>query len=91
MALEAAYDVEAGDCYFQRLNYSGALQRYKTRPKKNREILPSMFELGRALEKLGQLPQAIEEYKAAQKLPGPRKWSEEAKSALALPQPVTGS
>jgi hypothetical protein len=29
MALEAAHDVEVEDYYFERQNYSGALQRYK--------------------------------------------------------------
>jgi hypothetical protein len=38
--------------------------------------------LGRAFEKLRQLPQAIEQYKAAQELAGPAKWSEEAKAAV---------
>jgi len=34
------------------------------------------------LEKLGQLPQAMEQYKAAQELAGPAKWSDEAKAAV---------
>jgi len=37
---------------------------------------------GRALEKLNQLPEAMEQYKAAQELAGPAKWSNEAKAAL---------
>ena len=37
---------------------------------------------GRALEKLNQLPEAMEQYKVAQELAGPAKWSNEAKAAL---------
>ena len=62
-----------------------------TQPKKKPGDLAIHVRVGRAFEKLGQLPQAIEEYKAAQKLTGPQKWSEEAKSALVRLQPVTGS
>jgi hypothetical protein len=41
-------------------------------------------------EKVNQLAQAIEQYKAAQKLAGPEKWSQEAKSALQRLQPPPG-
>jgi hypothetical protein len=47
--------------------------------------------LGRVHEKLGQLPQAIEAYNAAQKLPRTEKWTDEAKSALLRLQHTTGS
>lgn len=91
MALEAAHDVDVGDYYFQRQNYSGALQRYNDAAEEKPGDLAIHVRVGRAFEKLGQLPQAIQEYKAAQKLTGPQKWSEEAKSALVRLQPVTGS
>jgi cytochrome c-type biogenesis protein CcmH/NrfG len=47
--------------------------------------------LGRSHEKLGQLPQAIEAYDTAQKLPRREKWTDEAKSALLRLQHTSGS
>jgi hypothetical protein len=91
MALEAAHDVEVGDYYFGRQKYNGALQRYNDAAKEKPEDLAIHVRLGRAFEKLGQVSQAAQEYQAAQKLSGPQKWSEEAKSALIRLQHVPGS
>jgi Flp pilus assembly protein TadD len=91
MAREAAHDVEVGDSYFGQKKYSGALLRYKDAAEKKPGDLAIHVRLGRALEKLGQVSQAAQEYQAAQKLSGPEKWSEEAKSALRHLQHVPGS
>jgi hypothetical protein len=88
IALEAAHDVDVGDYYFQRQNYSGALQRYNDAAEEKPGDLAIHVRLGRAFERLGQIPQAIQEYKAALKLAGPQKRSEEAKSALIRLQPT---
>jgi tetratricopeptide (TPR) repeat protein len=81
-ALAAAHNVEVGDYYFGKKNYDAALLRYDdAREEKPRDIAVHV-RLGRVLERLKQLPRAIEEYKAALKLSGPQKWSDEAKSAL---------
>lgn len=91
LALQAAHDVEVGDYYFRRQKYRGALQRYSDAVEEKPDDLAIHVRLGRVLEKLGQFPQAINEYKAAQKLAGPQKWSDEAKTALTRLQPPTGA
>lgn len=82
MALKAAHDVEVGDYSFAANNYGGALMRYKDAVEEKPGDAAIHVRLGRALEKLRQLPQALEQYKAAQDLAGPAKWSEEAKAAV---------
>lgn len=81
-ALKAAHDVEVGDYSFSASNYAGALMRYKDAAEEKPGDAAIHVRWGRALEKLNQLPQAMEEYKAAQGLGGPAKWSDEAKAAL---------
>ncbi len=81
-ALKAAHDVEVGDYSFAANNYNGALLRYKDAVEEKPGDAAIHVRLGRAFEKLGQLPQALEQYKAAQELAGPAKWSEEAKAAV---------
>ena len=83
MALAAAHNIDVGDYYFEGKNYSAALLRYNDALEEKPGDAAIHVRLGRTLEKLKQLPQAIEQYKAAQKLGGPEKWSEEAQSALA--------
>jgi tetratricopeptide (TPR) repeat protein len=82
MALKAAHDVEVGDYSFEANNFGGALMRYKDAVEEKPGDAAIHVRLGRVLEKLRQLPQAIEQYKAAEDLAGPAKWSEEAKSAV---------
>ncbi len=87
MALEAAHNVEVGDYSFAQKNFNGALLRYKDAANDKPRDIAIHVRLGRAFEKLSQLPQAVEEYKAAQKLPGPDKWSDEARAAILRLQP----
>jgi hypothetical protein len=82
MALEAAHNVDVGDYSFSTNNYSGALLRYKDAVEEKPGDAAIHVRLGRVFERLGQLPQAIEQYKAAQELAGPAKWSDEAKAAV---------
>jgi Tetratricopeptide repeat len=82
MALKAAHDVDVGDYSFSANNYGGALMRYKDAAQEKPEDAAIHVRLGRAFEKLGQIPQAMEQYKAAQELAGPAKWSDEAKAAV---------
>jgi tetratricopeptide (TPR) repeat protein len=81
-ALEAAHNVDVGDYSFEGKNYEGALLRYKDAVEEKPGDAAIHVRLGRVFEKLGQLPQAMEQYKAAQELAGPAKWSEEAKAAV---------
>jgi len=81
-ALEAAHNVEVGDYSFRQKSYNGALLRYNDALQEKPADVAIRVRLGRVLEKLNQIPQAIEQYEAAQKLSGPEKWSDEAKSAL---------
>jgi hypothetical protein len=82
MALKAAHDVEVGDYSFAANNYQGALLRYKDAVEEKPGDAAIHVRLGRAFEKLGQLPQAMEQYKAAQELAAPAKWSDEAKAGV---------
>jgi tetratricopeptide (TPR) repeat protein len=82
MALKAAHDVEVGDYSFAAKNYDGALLRYKDAAEEKPGDAAIHVRLGRVLEKLGQLPQAMAQYRAAQELAGPAKWSDEAKAAV---------
>jgi tetratricopeptide (TPR) repeat protein len=91
MALEAAHNIEVGDYYFEKKNYSAALLRYNDALEQKPRDPAIHVRLGRVFEKLNQLPQAIEQYKAAQKFGGPEKWSDEAKSALSRLQSPPGS
>ncbi|HJT54592.1 MAG TPA: tetratricopeptide repeat protein, partial [Candidatus Angelobacter sp.] len=81
LALEAAHDVEVGDYYFSEKNYNGALMRYKSALEDKPLDAAIHVRMGRALEKLGRPPEAIQQYKAAQDLAGPEKWSDEATAA----------
>lgn len=83
LALQAAHNVEVGDYYFEAKNYNGALLRYKDAAEEKPGDTAIHVRLGRAYERLDQLPQAIEQYKAAQELGEPAKWSDEAKAAIA--------
>jgi tetratricopeptide (TPR) repeat protein len=82
MALQAAHDVDVGDYSFAGKAYKGALLRYKAAAEEKPGDLAIHVRLGRVLEKLNQPSQAIEQYKTAQKLAGPKKWSDEASAAL---------
>jgi tetratricopeptide (TPR) repeat protein len=83
MAIEAAHNVDVGDYYyFEAKNYNGALLRYQDADQQKPGDAAIHVRLGRALEKLRQIPQAIEQYKAALTLAGPEKWSDEAKAAV---------
>jgi hypothetical protein len=73
MALEAAHDVEVGDLSFAGKNYNGALLRYYDALGEKPGDLSIHVWLGRVLEKLHQVPEAIEQYTAAQKLADPKK------------------
>jgi len=91
MALAAAHNIEVGDYYFEQKSYSAALLRYNDALEQKPRDAAIHVRLGRVFEKLNQLPRAIEQYKAAQKLGGPEQWSDEAKSALSRLQSPPGS
>jgi hypothetical protein len=82
MALKAAHDVEVGDYSFEANNYGGALMRYKDAAEEKPGDAAIHVRLGRVFEKLRQLPQAIEQYKAAQVLAEPGKCADEANAAV---------
>ncbi len=81
-ALSAAHNVDVGDYYFEQKNYNGALLRYKDAAADKAQDIAIHVRMGRAFEKLNQVPQAIEQYQAALKLDSPQKWIDEAKAAL---------
>jgi Tetratricopeptide repeat len=91
MALEAAHNVEIGDYYFKAKNNEAALMRYKDALEEKPGDLAIHVRLGRVFERLGELPQAMEQYKAAQQLSGPQKWADEASKSLHRLQRRQGS
>lgn len=82
IALASAHDVEVGDTYFQDQRYEAAMERYKDAVQQKPEDAAVHVRLGRALEKLNRLPDAMAQYQAAQKLSGPEKWTKEAAASL---------
>ncbi|MBZ5648136.1 MAG: tetratricopeptide repeat protein [Acidobacteriia bacterium] len=83
MALDAAHNVEVGDFSFEEKNYRGALLRYEDAVEQKPGDPAIHVRLGRVFEKLNKLAQAMEHYKAAEKLAGPERWAEEARGAVA--------
>jgi tetratricopeptide (TPR) repeat protein len=90
-ALAAAHNVDVGDQYFVDRNYNGALARYKDAAEEKPADVAIHVRLGRVLEKLNQLSQAMEAYDAAQTLPRVEKWTDEAKSSLSRLKHATHS
>jgi tetratricopeptide (TPR) repeat protein len=83
MTLEAAHNVEVGDYYLEKKNYKASLLRYEDAVEEKAGDAAIHVRLGRVFEKLNELPEAIQQYQAAEKLEGPEKWSQEARAALA--------
>ena len=82
-SLDAAHSVEVGDYYFADKNYRAALMRYQDALEQKPQDAAIHVRLGRVLEKLKQIPQALDHYAAAAKLPAPEKWVQEARDAQA--------
>ena len=82
-ALDAAHNVEVGDYYFEQKNYRAASMRYQDADSAKPDDAAIHVRLGRALEKLNDIPKAIDSYKAAEKIATPEKWAQEAHAALA--------
>ena len=82
LALEAAHNVEVGDYSFESKNYNGALLRYKDANEQKPGDAAIHVRLGRVLEKLDRLPEAMGQYKEALDAAGPPKWLDEAKAAI---------
>jgi hypothetical protein len=81
-ALKAAHDVEVGDEYMTEKNYNAALQRYQDAIEEKPGDAAIHVRLGRVFERLDQVPKALEQYKAAQQMAKPGKWSDEATAAV---------
>jgi tetratricopeptide (TPR) repeat protein len=90
-ALKAAHDVEVGDEYVVETNYNAALQRYQDAIEEKPGDAAIHVRLGRVFERLDQVPKAIEQYKAAQQMAEPGKWSDEATAAVARLQHAQSS
>ena len=80
--LKAAHDVQVGDWSVEAKNYAGARLRYEDALEYKPEDPAIHVRLGRVLEQLNDVPQAITEYKAAERLGKPGKWTDEAHAAL---------
>lgn len=81
-AFDAAHNVEVGDYFFEQKNYRAALSRYQEALEEKPDDPAIHVRLGRASEKLNDLPQAMEHYKAAEELGHSDKWTDEAHAAL---------
>ncbi len=82
-ALSAAHDVEVGDYYVSQKNYRAALFRYQDAADQKPRDAAIHVRMGRVLEKLNEVPKAIEQYKAAEQSGGPEELLKEAREALA--------
>ena len=82
-ALSAAHDVDVGDYYFTQKNYRAALFRYQSAADQKPGDAAIHVRMGRAFEKLNEIPKAIEQYKAAEQLGGPEEFLKDAREALA--------
>ncbi|MBV9608649.1 MAG: tetratricopeptide repeat protein [Acidobacteria bacterium] len=91
LAVDAAHNVEVGDYWVEKKNYNAALSRYQEAVKEKPGDLAIHVRLGRVFERLNQLPRALEQYNAAEKLAGPKKWSDEAHEAVVRLQRQSGS
>lgn len=81
-ALEAAHNVEVGDFDFSKKNYVGARSRYEEALAQKSDDAAIYVRLGRTLERLNDLPSAMESYRETEKLGTPDKWVQEAHVAL---------
>ncbi len=82
-ALDAAHNVDVGDYWFRdKRNYRAALSRYEQALDEKPDDPAIHVRAGRVLEKLNAVPEAITQYKAAEKLGKPGKWTDEAHAAL---------
>ena len=82
-ALDAAHNVDVGDYWFgDKKNYRAALSRYEQALDEKPDDPAIHVRAGRALEKLNDVPQAINKYKTAEKLGKSGKWTDEAHAAL---------
>ena len=61
--LKAMKDVEVGDFYFKRENYSAAISRYREALEYKPRDAEATYKLGAALEKSGDLKGAMEDYR----------------------------
>lgn len=64
----AAKDIEVGDFYFKRHNYRAAISRYRSALLYKPNDAIATFSLADALEKVGDLPEAIKNYQAYLKI-----------------------
>lgn len=60
--MKAMKDVEVGDFYFKRENYSAAISRYREALEYKAHDAEATYKLGAALEKSGDLKGAMENY-----------------------------
>lgn len=81
-ALQAAHNVDVGDYYFEAKAYRAASLRYLEGLEEKPDDPAIHLRLGRVMEKLNQLPQAIAQYKLVPGRDGSERWSKEAKGAL---------
>ena len=81
-ALQAAHNVDVGDYYFEDKAYAAARLRYAEALEQKPDDRAIHVRLGRVMEKLNQLPQAIQQYKLVPSRDRSERWSKEAKGAL---------
>jgi tetratricopeptide (TPR) repeat protein len=78
----ASKDIEVGDFYFKKKNYSAALERYREALVYKPNDAFANFRIGQALEKLARLEEAGERYQEYLKIMPNGPQAEEAKKAL---------
>jgi tetratricopeptide (TPR) repeat protein len=79
---QAMKDVEVGDFYFKRGNYSAAINRYRSALEWKPRDAIATFRLAQALERSGRKKEAVENYQAYTKILPHGEYAEDCKKAI---------
>ncbi len=79
---DAAHDVEVGDTYLDQKSYNPAVMRYRSALQTDPTNATAMLHLAQALEKLGQIDAAYEQYQNYLKTDPPADDAKRARTAM---------
>jgi tetratricopeptide (TPR) repeat protein len=79
---KADKNVEVGDFYFKRKNYSAAISRYREALYWKQDDAPALFRLGQTLEVVGQYAEARKQYERYLQVLSGGPFAGEARKAL---------
>jgi tetratricopeptide (TPR) repeat protein len=80
--MKAMKDIEVGDFYFKRENYPAAISRYREALEYKPRDAEATYKLGAALEKSGDLKEAMQDYKDYLKILPKGPYAEKAEKGI---------